>query len=97
MRKLNFHAEADREVIEAARYYELQVDSLGVEFLDELDHALHHIQVHPNAAPLVGREIRRKNLRRFPYSLFYAVEPDRLRIVALAHQKRRPGYWRSRL
>ena len=97
MMRLTFHAEADAEVTEAARYYEMQVEDLGFSFLDELDAALERIEAHPKAAPLVGREVRRATLRRFPYSLLYVVEPDRIRVIAVAHQKRRPNYWRGRL
>lgn len=94
---LTFHADADAEVTEAARYYEMQVEDLGVSFLDELDAALERIETHPRAASLVGREVRRAVLERVPYSVFYVIEPDRIRVIAVAHQKRRPNYWRTRL
>lgn len=95
--RLTFHVEADAEVTEAARYYELQVEDLGVSFLEELDAALDRIIAHPKASPLVGRDVRRAVLRRFPYSVFYAIESDRIWIIAVAHQKRRPNYWLDRL
>jgi plasmid stabilization system protein ParE len=95
--QLTFHAEADAEVTEAARFYELQVENLGLSFLDALDAALEKIEARPKAFALVGREVRRATLRRFPYSVFYVVEPDRIRVIAVAHQKRRPNYWRARL
>ncbi len=50
----------------------------------------------PLAHREVKREIRRVPLRRFPFSLFYILEP-RLVVVAFAHLKRRPGYWVERL
>ena len=41
--------------------------------------------------------MRRKILRKpFEYSLFYVIEPDRIRIVAVAHHRRDPGYWTGR-
>ena len=95
--RLTFHRDADAEVTEAAHYYEMQIEDLGVAFLDELDAALERIEAHPQAAPLVGKEVRRAVLRRFPYSVFYVIEPDRIRIIAVGHQKRRPNYWRGRL
>jgi plasmid stabilization system protein ParE len=42
-------------------------------------------------------EIRRKLLRRFPYTIFYVVDAEAVVIVAIAHQKRRRGYWKRRL
>ena len=95
--RLTFHVEADAEVTDAARYYEIQVEDLGFSFLDELDAALERIEAHPKAAPLVGKEVRRATLQRFPYSVLYVIEPDRIRVIAVAHQKRRPNYWQGRL
>lgn len=44
-----------------------------------------------------GTDIRRRILRQFPYSIFYIVEDDNVVIIAIAHHKRRPGYWLPRL
>ena len=63
----------------------------------DIDDSLEHVVANPEAFPLVSREVRRKPLRRFPYSLFYVIEPGRIRVVAAAHFKRRPNYWHSRL
>ncbi len=41
--------------------------------------------------------VRRKVLARFPYSLLYLEGPDYIRIVAVMHHRRRPGYWVERL
>ncbi|MBS1914061.1 MAG: hypothetical protein JST22_18890 [Bacteroidetes bacterium] len=40
--------------------------------------------------------IRMKNLIRFPYWLVYSIRANEIRILAVAHQKKRPNYWRSR-
>jgi hypothetical protein len=65
--------------------------------LDEVERPLAHVAASPDGCNLIGRRVRRKPLWRFPYNLVYAVYPDRIRIVAFAHQKRRPFYWRKRL
>lgn len=70
---------------------------LGADLTDEVEQALDHASAFPEACPLAGKRVRRKPLLRFPYSLVYAVYPDRIRIVAFAHQKRRPFFWRKRL
>ena len=41
--------------------------------------------------------VRRLGVRRFPYHVIYLETRDELRILAVAHDRRRPGYWRSRL
>lgn len=97
MKPTTFHPEADAEVAEAAEYYESHSAGLGFDLLGEVDRALSHISTNPEACQLIGRRSRRKPLWRFPYSLIYAIYPDRIRIVAFAHQKRRPFYWRKRL
>jgi plasmid stabilization system protein ParE len=42
-------------------------------------------------------EIRRALLARFPYALVFLVREDEVRVLAVAHAKRRPGYWLSRV
>jgi plasmid stabilization system protein ParE len=97
VRLIGFHPEADAEVIEAAQYYELRQPGLGSGLLGEVERALDQILANPEACQRIGTRLRRKALWRFPYNLLYAVYPDRIRVVACAHQKRRPFYWRKRL
>jgi toxin ParE1/3/4 len=92
-----FHPNADAEITEAAQYYEVHKPGLGSDFLGEVGQGLDQISTNPEASQRIGNRVRRKTLWRFPYNLIYAVYPDRIRIVACAHQKRRPFYWRKRL
>lgn len=71
MRVLTFHEEAGAEIIEAATYYEERMPGLGMLFLGALDEAVQNVLAHPDACQLVGSEIRRSLMRRFPYSLLY--------------------------
>ena len=97
MKLIGFHPDADAEVTEAAQYYEVRKSGLGSELLGEVERALDQILTNPEAFQRIGRRVRRKSLWRFPYNLVYAIYPDRIRILACAHQKRRPFYWRKRL
>jgi toxin ParE1/3/4 len=97
VKRVTFHAEADAEMIDAAKYYETSSHGLGFSFLLEVESATGQIAVNPDACGLISDSIRRKILRRFPYSILYSIESDRIRIVAVAHHQRRPDYWRSRL
>lgn len=97
MKLIGFHPDADAEVSEAAQYYEVCKSGLGSGLLGEVERALDQILTNPDASQRIGRRVRRKSLWRFPYNLVYAVYPDRIRILACAHQKRRPFYWRKRL
>jgi hypothetical protein len=90
-RRVSFHPLAEQELNEAASYYEAGSPGLGATFLNEVEHAINQILEHPKAALLVNRVVRRKLVRRFPYSVMYSVQT-----LAIANQKRRPFYWRGR-
>jgi toxin ParE1/3/4 len=91
-----FHELAAAELNEAAAYYARSRPGLGAAFLGEVQHAIDTLV----AAPLGGRplddDVRWWLVRRFPYSVFYRIREDHIRILAIGHQKRRPFYWRSR-
>jgi len=98
LRKYGFHPEAKVELLAAARHYKAEPALAARRFRSEVGKAIRFILAHPEASPRVGRDgARRKILSRFPYDLIYLPESDRIHIVAVAHQKRRPGYWTSRL
>lgn len=97
MKQITLHPDADAELTEAAQYYESREPGLGLDFLGEVERAMAQILINPEAYQKIVRRIRRKSLWRFPYNVLYAVYPERIRIVAFAHQKRRPFYWRKRL
>jgi len=92
-----FLPEADEEFREAVRYYENQAPGVGLRFVAEVRRGVTLITENPFAAAAVGSGIRRKVLKHFPYSLFYAVESELVVIVAVGHHKRRPRYWRGRI
>ena len=95
--RITFHEDARAELLEAAQYYQDRVKGLGQSLVDDVELASQEIQKTPFAYPHVSSDLRRKILDRFPYGLIYAIESDRIRIVAVAHHKRRPEYWRYRL
>ena len=89
--------EAEAELEQAAEFYRLRQTDLDEEFLAEIAAAFDRIVQFPHSAPAVGRGARRLVLSRFPYVIVYRVQGEQIRIYAVAHQKRRPGYWRKRL
>jgi plasmid stabilization system protein ParE len=91
-----FLPDADEEFREASRYYENESPGVGLAFIAEVHRALSSVLSHPRAAKKVRGDLRRKVLHLFPYNLIYAIEQDLILIIAVAHQKRRPTYWRSR-
>ncbi len=97
MKIVVFHEEAEEELKEAARFYAGRRERLGAEFVVEVRHATHILQEHPGLGHAVSRRVRRLLVRRFPYAVIYRAEADRIFILAVAHLKRRPGYWRERM
>ena len=84
--------EEAREAMEAGR--DIVVSSYTVA---ELDHAIAVVVEAPNRWPKHIADTRRYVFPTFPYSLVYFIENRVLHVVAVAHEKRRPGYWRERL
>jgi toxin ParE1/3/4 len=95
--RLEFHPEAELEFIESAAYYELQVAGLGQRFGADVRRALDILLAHPEIGVAVDDDLRKFVLQRFPFSLIYSLPPDVLRVEVVAHQSRRPDYWRSRV
>ena len=98
MTRLRVHPAADREATAATTWYRERSEEAASDFTRTLREDLQAIRQRPAAWPEWQRSaVRRKVLRRFPYSIFYLVEHDGLVIVAIAHHRRRPGYWKQRL
>ena len=95
-KRASFHELAEFELNDAIVYFENEREGLGSRFLSAVQDAVTHIQQHPQASPIILQDIRCKVLRRFPYNIIFSIKPDRIRILALASQKRRPFYWQGR-
>jgi toxin ParE1/3/4 len=92
-----FHPEAGEEYTQAAQYYANIVSDLGIRFSDEIERLILEVRRQPDRFFRFSPPARRALARKFPYSVVYLDEPDRVWIVAVMHAKRRPGYWRERL
>src|SRR3989338_6574619 len=96
MDRPQFHRLADRELNEAAQYYDLEDPGLGSSFLEEVDRCVQSIEDHPEAGMILRGSVSRRLLQRFPYALLYKIKPDGIRILAVMNLKRRPTYWVGR-
>lgn len=98
-RNYEFHPEAEDEFLaELDRLRAVDAQVAG-DFNVEVRAGVQLLLEYPEAGPALGRSkvLRRKVLRRFRFTLIYALESELIRILAVAHESRRPGYWRSRL
>ena len=93
---VGFHPAAEEEFRATASYYEGLVAGLGEEFIAEVERTCALLQEYPDLGPRLDPVHRRHSLRRFPFALIYHGDGSELRIVAVAHESRRPGYWRPR-
>lgn len=98
---MRFLRDADAELVAAVAWYEKRREGLGAELLAAIDESLAMVTKRPmlGAGYPLSRDprLRRVLVSRFPYQLIYFDSAAGLTIVAVAHLRRRPGYWKNRL
>jgi toxin ParE1/3/4 len=88
---------AAEELERAVEFYRSQASfATANALLEEFARAVMLLLEQPGIGTKTSRGRRLLPLRRFPFSLLYRLEGDELRISAVAHHSRRPGYWRGR-
>ena len=94
---VGLHEQALAEAQSAYDWYAGQNPAAAEAFINELDQAIAQIGRHPDlAAPHVSGT-RRYVMRRFPFTVVFREKPTIIEVVAIAHARRRPGYWKERL
>ena len=88
---------AQQEILGADDWYAQRSTDASVEFIDAVLEGFANISQAPKRWPNYLYGTRRFVLRSFPFSIVYLDDPDMLTIVAIAHSKRRPGYWKERI
>ena len=99
---VGFSRQAREEVLEASHRYGAQRPELRIDFLAAVDEAIDrlvryapHIGTPPGIDGSLG--VKRIFMKRFPFSVFFVELPTRFRVLAVAHGRRLPFYWRGRL
>jgi plasmid stabilization system protein ParE len=95
--RIEFHPEAFEEMAASARFYEEKAEGLGEDFLEAVRQATRRIRQFPGAGPGESSSLRKQLVAGFPFTIIYARHGDRIFIVAVMHQHRRPGYWKRRV
>lgn len=95
--KVRVLREAEAEISEAAAHYGREAPTVVARFFAEVDQALARIAARPRAYAPIDRRYRGCIVGRFPYTIVYEVGAAEIEVLAFAHQRRRPGYWRERL
>lgn len=95
---IRFRPAAAREFAAAFRYYEQDHPGRGARFIEAVDATLGRIEEAPlRFAVLHEPDIRSAKVDRFPHRVVYVAVDTVVDVIAVAHAKRRPGYWRSRV
>jgi plasmid stabilization system protein ParE len=94
---VRLHPAALAEAEAAFAWYCERSESAAGRFLDELDWAIARISQQPEIYPPFEAGTRRIRLPHFPYLVIFRAVGDSLEVIAVAHGRRRPGYWRQRL
>lgn len=97
MKQLSFHPASPREIKAAHAWYLQQSVQSADGFYEELLPALDHVQRQPRLYPAHSHGTQRVMLDRYPFAIVYRELLNEIQIIAVAHAKRRPGYWARRL
>lgn len=92
----NFHEDARIEFDEATDFYGMERTSLGLAFVGAVEQAVEYVCEFPDSCPVIRGRVRKVRVRRFPYSVMYSVVDRQIRVLAVAHDRRRPYYWSGR-
>jgi hypothetical protein len=94
--EIEFHPSAQAELDASAGFYESRLEGLGIRFLTAVEETTERIVTWPDAGSPLGGGFRKRLVPGFPFSIVYRSTEERVFVVAIAHQHRRPGYWRGR-
>jgi len=95
---IRFRRAAANELVADVRYYNRRVPGRGTRFLKAVEAALVRVSDAPLRPPiLLPPDIRSAKVERYPYRVVYLVVDEDIDVLAVAHAKRRPMYWRRRV
>ena len=95
--RIDFHWEATRELEESADWYKEPSRSAQRGFVLAVEEAIQKIEEDPGRFPYVDDRHQSCSVERYPFQIIFRNDDARVFILAVAHSKRRPGYWRDRL
>lgn len=97
MKSIAFHPDVSRDIHGSYKWYEKELDGLGLQFISELENGFDAVSYAPSTWPIFEYGFRRYILARFPFSVIYKEEENEVFIVAVMHNSRNPEYWKERV
>ena len=88
--RVGYHSAVQKDVNRILRRYDKESSRLGDEFWDELNRYIKAAVANPLRFHPFISDLRRANLKRFPYHFLYRILPDRIRITAVRHHRQNP-------
>jgi plasmid stabilization system protein ParE len=95
-RGISLSGPAGRELERAAVQLAENSQAVANDFLDAFVAAADRLREYPEIGPAVGHGARALLLPDYPYRIVYRVTRRGIRVLAIAHTSRRPGYWAGR-
>ena len=93
IKKIKFAREASNEFLDSVEWYEARSVVLGLRFTDEIDSTIERIRLNPELYSSIVDDIKRIQVNKFPFSIFYKIEDDTLVILRIFHNKKKPIAW----
>ena len=93
---VSFHELSERELNDAAQYYDQEQPGLGAAFIADVRRCTDAILEHPEAGPVIRGHVRRRLCRRFRYGVLYTIRPGTIRVLVIMNLRRHPTYWVGR-
>jgi plasmid stabilization system protein ParE len=100
VKRITLHPSAEDELLESERFYkERGGRDLALDFVERVQTSLRVVAANPRRFPFLAKcpNVQKCRITRFPFSIYYIERAEDIWIIALAHAKRRPGYWLDRL
>jgi plasmid stabilization system protein ParE len=97
VKQARFLDPAEAEVDEAVAYFDAQRPGLGERFEREVEVTVARIIEYPEIGSPLTKLIRQFRVRKFKYNVIYVVDGAEIVIIAVAHHRKRPRYWRNRI
>ncbi len=96
MAEVTLHPAAEAEYEVALGWYLERSARAAAGFEDAVDRVIEFIETFPEASPLCDDRHRYHSLRRYPYGIVYRIDGDKVRVVAITHDRQLPGFWIER-
>jgi plasmid stabilization system protein ParE len=88
-----FRRRVQSDLTAAFDWYQLQRSGLGGEFLSAAQLTFRSVGLYPESFACVHGVVRRALVARFPFAIFYLVEPTRVVVLRVLHTARDPKLW----